>query len=402
MRRMSTRARVLDAGTPVAPAATRARRGDVDWLRIGATFLLFPFHVAKTFDVGPAYHLKNAVLSPRLDLFTFFVHQWHMPLFFLLAGWSACGAIRRRGTAYFRRERVRRLFVPFLVVSLLACPVLKYLELRCGLTITARGQEALARPFDESFLTFLPTFYTQMDRFTWSHLWFLLYLFTFSVLYAGLFGMLLAHPTWLGRVSAARLYLPLVPFVLIQTTLRFRWPGVQNLFDDWANFSYYSLYLILGFLIGRDPAWEDVIAREWRRSAWIGLGVAALLVGVVATVDLHAQPAHVLMVGFNALTAVAGWCLVIALVGAARAWLSGDGASGIRRYLAEASLAIYILHQFAIVVPGYFIIQMNAGIPVKFALMISTAVPLTLATYHWLVRPTPALRAVLGLPARRR
>ena len=35
-----------------APSAG-ARRYDLDWLRIGATLLLFPFHVAKVFDVLP-------------------------------------------------------------------------------------------------------------------------------------------------------------------------------------------------------------------------------------------------------------------------------------------------------------------------------------------------------------
>ena len=64
-----------------------------------------------------------------------------------------------------------------------SCPVLKYVELSSGISITATGAAPLGRPFDESFLAFLPTFYTRMDRFTWSHLWFLLYLFTFSLLY---------------------------------------------------------------------------------------------------------------------------------------------------------------------------------------------------------------------------
>ena len=94
--------------------AEAGRRYDLDWLRIGATFLLFPFHVAKTFDVRPIYHIKNAELAPALDYFTLFVHQWHMPLFFMLAGWSACASIRGRGVAGFRRERVQRLLVPFL------------------------------------------------------------------------------------------------------------------------------------------------------------------------------------------------------------------------------------------------------------------------------------------------
>jgi fucose 4-O-acetylase-like acetyltransferase len=381
-----------------------ARRYDLDWLRIGATFLLFPFHVAKTFDVLPIYHIKNAELSPRLDYFTFFVHQWHMPLFFVLAGWSACAAIQRRGVAGFRRERVRRLFVPFLFGSLLLCPFLKYVELSSGMSVTATGAAPLARTFDETFLAFLPTFYTRLDRFTWSHLWFLIYLFTFSRLYARFFGRLLARPDRLAQVSTARLYLPLIPFVAIQTTLRFIWPGVQNLFDDWANFSYYSLFFILGFLLARDVGWDDVIGREWKRAGAIGLGAAALAMlgwwrrGGIGFGGPLTVATALPLVPLQALSGVAGYCTIIGLLGFARRYLGWT--SPAQRYLAEASLPIYVLHQLAIVLPGYFVIQMHAGIPTKYVLLLVIAVTLAMTVYHVVVRPIPILRAAMGMPAR--
>jgi hypothetical protein len=115
------------------------RRYDLDWLRIGATYLLFPYHVAKTFDILPIYHIKNGELSPTLNYFTMFVHQWHMPLFFVLAGWSAHASMARRGAGGFLKERVQRLLVPFLMGSLLLCPFLKYAELSSGMSITAAG-----------------------------------------------------------------------------------------------------------------------------------------------------------------------------------------------------------------------------------------------------------------------
>jgi fucose 4-O-acetylase-like acetyltransferase len=379
------------------------RRHDLDWLRIGATALLFPFHVAKTFDVLPIYHIKNAELSSGLDYFTFFIHQWHMPLFFVLAGWSACAAIQRRGVAGFRRERVGRLLVPFLVGTFLLCPFLKYAELSSGLSITATGAAALGRRFDETFLAFLPTFYTRLDRFTWSHLWFLLYLFTFSLLYARLFARMLARPD--ARVSTARLYLPVVPFVVIQTTLRFVWPGVQNLYDDWANFSYYSLFFILGFVLAREPAWEDVITREWKRAGAVGVGAAGLAMvgwwwrGGIGFGGPLTIAKVIPLVPLQALSGVAGYCTIVGLLGFARRSLSWTNRA--QDYLAEASLPVYILHQLGIVLPGYFIIQLHAGIAAKFALLLPIAVVSTMLVYHVVVRPTPILRSMLGMRERR-
>ena len=60
--------------TSTLPAAPE-RRNDIDWLRIGATYLLFVFHIAKIFDVEPFYHLKNGDLSWELNYFTGFIHQ---------------------------------------------------------------------------------------------------------------------------------------------------------------------------------------------------------------------------------------------------------------------------------------------------------------------------------------
>ena len=44
------------------PNAT-ARRYDIDWLRVAATYLLFVFHTAMVFNPAPFYHVRNAELS---------------------------------------------------------------------------------------------------------------------------------------------------------------------------------------------------------------------------------------------------------------------------------------------------------------------------------------------------
>src|SRR5262252_5425017 len=173
----------------------RIRRPDIDWLRVGATYLLFLFHVGKVFDPAPFYHIRNADLSFAMLVVCGFISLWHMPLFFLLAGWSAVASVETRGPRAFVRERLHKLAIPLLAGSALLGPPIKYLELRSGLDLNHAGLWAaaplqagfrmvipgglpVAKPFDEGFLTFLPTFFTRLDRFTWAHLWFLAYLFT--------------------------------------------------------------------------------------------------------------------------------------------------------------------------------------------------------------------------------
>lgn len=74
------------------------RNVGVDGLRTASTALLVFYHAAQTYDHGDAYHLKAPIpdRSSCLSYFTLFVKVWHMPLFFLLAGWSLQGSLLAR------------------------------------------------------------------------------------------------------------------------------------------------------------------------------------------------------------------------------------------------------------------------------------------------------------------
>src|SRR5690606_31405301 len=97
-------------------------------------------------------------------------------------------------------------------------------------------------------------------------------------------------------------------------------------------------------------------------------------------------------------TAVAGWCFVLAFLGWARQALSFT--SPALAYLTEAAFPVYVLHQAAIVVPGYFLLQLPLGLWSKFLLLFVVATAATLATYHFLIRPFAVPRFLFGMKAR--
>src|SRR5439155_24398041 len=140
------------------------------------------------------------------------------------------------------------LAIPLLAGCVLLAPAIKYVELRSGLDLNHAALRVVpalqdgfrtvipgglptAEPFDESFLTFLPTFFTRLDRFTWAHLWFVAYLFTLTLLYLPAFGWLLRRRDRLARLRPAMVYLPIIPLAVIQLTMRSRWPGIYNLYN---------------------------------------------------------------------------------------------------------------------------------------------------------------------------
>jgi fucose 4-O-acetylase-like acetyltransferase len=384
---------------------TADRRYDIDWLRVFATYLLFFFHVSKVFDVPPYYHIKNAELSVGLGYVTGLIHQWYMPLFFVLAGWSLHASLACRRPLEVLGERVKRIFVPFVFGCCTLCVGLGYVE------------RVLMPHKDMTFLEFIPRFFTSLEYFTWGHLWFLIYLFTFTLLYFPLFVWLKNTRREPRTVHGALLYLPLAFLIPAQIVLRVRWPGMQNLYDDWGNFVYYSAFLILGYAVGRFPAIEDAIGREWKRAAAIGAATSALLVliwthsawldvvnhllyGPGSTVMGYAASDVTYHFLYWPLSTVTGYSLVIGMLGFGRAFLNVTNRW--RDYLAGSALPVYILHQGGIVFPGYLIINTSWSLPAKFLTLLPVAVCVTMATYHFLVRPFRAPRFLLGMKARRR
>ena len=392
-----------------------SRRHDLDWLRVFGIYMLFPVHVAIVFSPLPFYHIRNSTVSFGMLVFLAIVEPWIMPLFFVLAGWATFYSLRFRGWRRFLKQRVQKLLIPLVVGCVLFGPPIKYLELRSGfdgtpLSLCDRtdpthrfgpciplpppappnfgGREAVSPPFDESFLEFWPTFFTQFDRFTWSHLWFLGYLFTFSLFYLPLFSWLIKTRHKFTRAGAAWVYLPMVPLVLIEIILRPHWPGLQNLYNDWANFAYHSVLLIAGFLLAKYPALEQALHREWKRA--LGISLVGMALRVPSATGIIISPA-VSYVGL----VVAGWGAIVALLGFAHSRLTHTNA--VLEYLKESAFPVYILHQAAVVCIGYGIIQLPLGITVKYALLLVASFAATLAAYELIVKRVPVLRFAFGM-----
>ncbi len=392
------------------PVATSVedRRVDVDWLRVLATYLLFVFHGAMVFNPAPFFHVRNQDLSFGLLVLCGFISLWHMPLFFVLAGWSMASSLGTRGVGGFARERVSRLLVPLIAGCALLGPPIKFFELRSGLDLNhlrlavsptlqdgfrqvIPGGLPVAPPFEASFLELLPEFFTRLDRFTWAHLWFVAYLLTFSMLYLPALAWTLHRPRRTRRLGAVAVYLPIVPLVAIQVWLRPLWPGIYNLYADWANFAWYSTFLLLGFLLARHPAFEEAVHREWQRALLVAL--VAMVALLALTLGIATAPRIVL-----AGSAIAAWCFVVSLLGLARRFLTRS--SPLLAYLSESAFPVYVLHQAAIVVIGFAVVRLPLGIAPKLVLLIGASLSATMLVYHFFIRPYAGPRLLLGMKPR--
>lgn len=236
---------------------------------------------------------------------------------------------------------------------------------------------------------------------TFSYLWFLIYLWVFSMILMPLFFYFRkeSRKSLLSRLAGfmekpGAIFLPAVPLIIINILLRpkYGW-GNQNLIDDWANFLFYMLIVLYGFLIVSDS--RNI--QTTRRNSYPALGVAAICTLFIALnrLDIVGAPTPLNMT----LYAVACWSWLIFIISIGSRLLNFT--NPVRSYANDAVLPVYILHQSIIVVLAYFIIQWNTPVLLKYFLIGFTTLVSSLAIYE-VVRRINVTRFLFGIKTRKK
>ena len=365
----------------------KERRYDIDWLRVLAVLLLFPFHTARIFDTNSGWYVKNAVLSEALTYFLFYVHPWHMALLFLLAGVSTWFALGFRSGGQYVKERFIRLLIPLIFGLLVIVPPQSYFGL-LGHT-----------GFSGSYLEWYPNYFSinpaDMDGyflggFALGHLWFILFLFLFSLLALPLFLYLRRRDSgkritgWLASFCSlpGTIFLLAIPLYVM-----------YRLIDFYPSPLYFITCFIYGFILVADSRFEKAIDRHKAVALVLGpvlyLFVAYFQVfsGFPRGVPSWVIDAYV--------TGFAPWFFLISILGYGRKYLNSS--NKFLRYTGEASYPVYILHQTVIVIIGFYVVQWNAGIPTKYVTILVAAVIVSMIIYDLLIKRTNVTRFLFGM-----
>lgn len=380
----------------------------IDALRIFAVLLLFPFHTARIFDPWPWY-VKSETVSLGLTIFVFFLNQWHMPLFFLLAGASTCLALRFRSPAQYLRERRGRLLVPLFFGILVLIPPQSYYRLFGNPRLVWPGDRLIAftggPQYHKSFLGFYPEFFNGIfpdGNFEWGHLWFLAYLFVFSLLALPLFQYLKSESAskFMARLTdflqkPVGLIFLFIPVAIIEGSLRGLYPsGHQNLISDWANFLTYGTLFVYGFLFFCAP--QNVLGIfKYRRLAF-----AIAIISSLANLGFHLllrnslTPYSIAWIFAMILGALSTWFWLVFLMGLGKRFFDRGGR--VLEYGKGSAMPVYVLHQTLIVVIGFYVLK--SGIPLwpAYAAILAGSFLASLLLYE-AIRRNKILRVFFGM-----
>lgn len=374
------------------------RRHDLDWLRFFAVVVLLFYHSARPF-VGWGWHINNSVVSVLLTGILRFVNIWHMPLFFLLSGSAAWFAMSFRPERSFAKERVKRLFIPLVFGMAVIIPPQVYVER------IFKGQ------FEGSYLSFYPEAFNGMypdGNLSWHHLWFLAYLFVFSLLALPIFKRYLAdrRPAFLGWLmdfldGRWTWVAPAIPLALYEAVLRPFWPqGSQNLINDWANIAYYFTIFVYGFVLVSDQRYQLLIQRHGNRALLWGIvsGLAlASFYAVVPAFGLSRPIFGLLELFYRMLWGFSCWFWLVALLSLGTRFLSFT--NRILPYANEAVLPVYILHQTVIVIATFFVLKLSLSIPLALILVLISSSAGSLLIYDLIVKRIKWIRFLFGMRA---
>lgn len=358
----------------------------LDWLRVIAFSLLIPYHAGLIF-VDWGFHIQNNQLTEDLKLPMLFVNQWRLPLLFFISGVGTRLALNRRTPGEYIRDRTRRLLIPLIAGILLVIPPQVYFErLNHGIDY-------------KSYLLFYPHFF-ELDNFTWNHLWFIVYLLTYSLVLLPLFLLLRNKKSTSKIVSFLSGYYGLlwlvIPLFLAELLLRKSWPDTRNLISDWYNFTFYIFCMVYGFYISLyDQFWLRIEAD--RRGYLIGgvLSFSVIYWGWHAPGEGFLETIPTGESIFSFVKCLNIWCWILCFVGFARHYLQKGNA--FLRYTNEAVYPFYILHQTVLILIGYYVIQWPVTISLKYIIIVGGTFLGTVILYEFVIRRVALLRLLFGL-----
>ena len=315
-----------------------------------------------------------------------------MPLFFLIAGAGTYYSLKSRRARQFIQERGLRLLIPLIFGMFVIVVPQAYFE------AVSHGEQLAGYNFFQIYGLYLQT----LPELNWFHLWFLVYLFIFSII---------TLPIFLSRSSTGRSVISRLamafnkPWALILLLVLsiaivhiFLYPAGyfgHRYLGGW-NMVAYLLFYIYGYLIFASPRIMEAI----KKLTWAAIAGGIVFSGaLVFLTDQIADPT----VHFGTTTFVIAqivqslnsWCWLLAILGLGSRFLNRN--NRFLSYANEAVLPFYILHQTIILSIGFYVVQWNMVIPLKYLIISTSSFAAIMAIYDLLVRRFNVLRFLFGM-----
>ena len=375
---------------------TNLRRNDLDWLRVCAILSVFVFHSSRFFDQG-FWHVKNPTTYFGVQVWVTFLGDWLMPLVFVISGASLFYALGSRGALKFVEDKVRRLLVPLLVGVFTAGMLMVYIE------------RVTHFQFAGTFFDFIPHYFDGWygfgdGNFAWMglHLWYLLVLFVYSLLFYPLFrwssgriGKRVLDALCSLLALPGAVYLLALPVAWLMVNLNPSTDLGQRNFGGWP-LPVYVFFFLYGFILVS----HEGLQKRVQQMRWVSLAAGMLCVGALFTLwasqgdPVFGSARYAQVYG---IFSVSSWCWILAFLGFGFKHLTRS--NPVLAYANEAVLPFYILHQTVLLSIGFFVVHWPIPDLIKYFVIAASSFAAIMGSYEFLIRRFNLLRLLFGMKA---
>jgi peptidoglycan/LPS O-acetylase OafA/YrhL len=370
----------------------------IDWLKIIVVALLVPHHIAITFShIGDAY-----VFMPVKDnsLYFFiqssFLNLWFMRLLFFVSGISTFHALKKRTNKQYFTERCKRLLLPTVVAIIFICPMMAYFR-----ALNLNG-------FQGSLLKFFPVFFTKFETYLgWAHFWFLIYLFVYSIIFL-LLRMLLRTGNKIFEnigiiLSKSKyIFLPMGIIMFFELLFRPNYPGKQTLVNDWANFTVYLTFFMVGFIFANNNKCLEKTRENLSAFSVLGVIAAAgfiFLKFASENIEQFIQYYNQFGYKYKLITAffqgISEYSLVMAIIGFSQKYININ--NKLYKYLSKTSFALYMFHYLIINIVMYYFIKINLNHYAMFFFAIIIVYIIFFILFELIIKRVNVLKYICGI-----
>ena len=252
------------------------RHYGMDWLRIGAFALLILYHVGMVF-VPWNFHVKSWRIIEWATLPMLATNAWRLTLLFVVSGYASRALLSRsRGVFGFLRNRTYRLLAPLVFGMAVIVPPQPWVEL----TVKYGMREAFPAFWLHDYFDFKTVRGVSLP--TWNHLWFVAYLWVYTMLLAAAVAVVpkgwtqTAFDRVFGGVGV--LLWPTMWMVAVHSWWFTMASETHALAGDWVAHAMYVPAFLFGFGLAGSERAMAAIGRWWIAAAVVGaIGFAGVI-----------------------------------------------------------------------------------------------------------------------------
>jgi glucan biosynthesis protein C len=380
---------------PIASELKYERRFDLDWLRLLAIIILLFYHTGMLF-VPWDWHVKNIELSQSFGYWMIWLHAWRMPLLLFISGAGTYMALGKRSPTQYVGERFTRLFIPLIFGMFVIVPPQIFYE-----------HISEYRNYGEFYKTVFNFVPYPKGSFSWHHLWFVAYLFFFSLLAIPYLVFLRSVKSVNFRNSIGKsfsttagiLLLPSFIIFFSQLILRPFFPEeTHSLLNDWAYFVYYLLYFLFGMTCySSSGLWNSIGENRKPLLIFTAIGLIPFYLCYFHFREIVVLPfdMETVEIVFEITETFVSWFCVITIIAWGQHYLNKP--HPLLRHVNEGLYPFYILHQTVIIVIGYYICKNDWSVFLKFWTVSMLTLVICVIFYFFFIRPFNVVRLFFGM-----